>query len=426
MQAVILAGGRGTRLGNSEIPKVMIRIGGTPVLEHQIELLKKNGINEVILCVKHVSKAIKDYFGNGGRFGVKITYSEEKNFLGTAGAVRFARKKIKGDFLLLYGDVMLNMDISKLVEYHKKKKGVATLVVHKSDHPHDSDIIDIGPDGRIRRFLGKPKPGQKFKNVTNAAVYVMKKSVLDSVPEGRPSDFGGDIFPEMVEKSAKVYGYETREYIKDMGTPERLMRVSRDFSRGIIIRRTAVFLDRDGVINEHNGLVCRPSQMKLIKGSAEGIRMLNAKGFLVIAVTNQPVVARNMCTEEGLAKIHERLEKILAARGARLHAIYYCPHHPDKGYPEENQKYKIDCECRKPKAGMILGASKEFSLNPAECFMVGDTTTDIKTGRNAGCKTILVKTGYAGGDGKFDIKPDYVCKNLLDAAKLIIKTQKPR
>ena len=188
----------------------------------------------------------------------------------------------------------------------------------------------------------------------------------------------------------------------------------------------AVFLDRDGVINEEADLVCKPSQLRLIEGSAEAIKMLKESGFLVIAITNQPVVARNMCSESDLAAIHERLKSMLAEKDARLDAIYSCPHHPDKGYPEENTEYKIDCGCRKPKTGMITRAAKDFSIDPRKSFMVGDTTRDIQTGKNAGCRTILVRTGFAGRDGKFDTRPDYVCENLLEAAKLIIKASEPR
>lgn len=426
MQAVILAGGKGTRLGNSEIPKVMIKIGGIPVLEHQINLLREYGIKDVIICVKHLAEKIREYFGDGKKFGVKIFYSEEKDFLGTAGAVKFAENKIKGDFILLYGDVMLNIDLAKLIKYHKKNRGIATLVVRKSDHPQDSDLIEMDSRGRVSKFLGKPQPGQKFRNIANAAVYVLKKSVLKHVPKNRPSDFGKDIFPVMAENKLPIYGYFTDEYIKDTGTPERLEKVERDFRDGKILKRVAVFVDRDGVINEEVDLISRPSQLKLIRGSAEGIRMLKENGFLVIVITNQPVVARNLCTEDDLAAIHERLGYMLAKRGTRLDGIYYCPHHPDKGYPEENPKYKIDCGCRKPKTGMIIQAAADFGLDPKKCVMVGDKTSDIKLGENVGCVTILLKTGYGGKDGKFDVKPDYICENLLEAAKLIIKTHKPR
>jgi len=426
VQAVILAGGKGTRLGNMEIPKAMVKVGGTPVLEHQINLLRKYGVKDLVLCVKHLSGQIKSYFGNGSKFGVRITYSEERNFLGTAGAVKFAGKFIKGDFVLLYGDVMLNVDIGKLMRYHKAKKGMATLVVRKSDHPADSDLIEMDSRGRIKRILGKPKSGQKFRNITNAAIYVLGKKSLESVPAKKPADFGRDIFPAMIQKGLPLYGYFTDEYVKDMGTPERLEKVRKDFMAGRILKRKAVFIDRDGVLNEEVDIVYKPSQLKLIRGSAEAVKMLRESGYLVIAVTNQPVVARGMVTEDDIAVIHARLSGMLAKKGSKLDAIYYCPHHPDKGYHGENPKYKIECECRKPKPGMIMKAAADFCVEPRSSYMVGDSTRDILAGKNAGCETILVRTGFAGKDGKYKAKPDHVCDDLLSAAKLIIKAHKAR
>jgi histidinol-phosphate phosphatase family protein len=230
----------------------------------------------------------------------------------------------------------------------------------------------------------------------------------------------------MIQKGLPLYGYFTDEYVKDMGTPERLEKVRKDFMAGRILKRKAVFIDRDGVLNEEVDIVYKPSQLKLIRGSAEAVKMLRESGYLVIAVTNQPVVARGMVTEDDIAVIHARLSGMLAKKGSKLDAIYYCPHHPDKGYHGENPKYKIECECRKPKPGMIMKAAADFCVEPRSSYMVGDSTRDILAGKNAGCETILVRTGFAGKDGKYKAKPDHVCDDLLSAAKLIIKAHKAR
>lgn len=424
MQAVILAGGKGERLGNKEIPKAMVKIGDKPILQHQVELLGRQRTREIILCTKHLSGEIRKHFRDGSEFGVRITYSEEEDFLGTAGALKLAEEYLDEDFILLYSDVMLNMNLSKLFEHHRKKKGLATLVVHESDHPEDSDIVEADKEMRIRRIF-RPGKGERFRNLTNAAVFALKREVTEHIPAGKFLNLERDVLPTILEKGKPVYAYETEEYVKDMGTPGRLEKVRKDYEIGKVFRK-AVFLDRDGVINEDVSFLSKPSQMRLIRGSAEAVKMLKDSGFLVIAVTNQPVVARNMCTEEDLARIHERMEELLSEKGAKLDAIYYCPHHPDKGYPGENPKYKIDCECRKPKPGMVFQASNDFGIEPSGCFVVGDRTSDIKMGRDAGCRTVLVRTGRAGKDGKFDIRPDYVCENLLEAARLIIKNRRPR
>lgn len=180
----------------------------------------------------------------------------------------------------------------------------------------------------------------------------------------------------------------------------------------------AVFLDRDGVINVEVDLLHKTEQLKLIEGSADAIKILN-KDFYVIIVTNQPQVARGLCSEEDIQRINEVLKKELEKFDARIDGIYYCPHHPERGFPGENPRYKIECECRKPKIGMLKKAARDFDLDLESCFIVGDRTVDIKTGKNVNCRTILVKTGYAGKDNKYGVKPDFVANNILEAAKLI-------
>jgi len=183
----------------------------------------------------------------------------------------------------------------------------------------------------------------------------------------------------------------------------------------------AVFLDRDGVINREVDLLYREDQLDLLPGAAEAIRRLNDAGILAIVVTNQPVVARNLCTEDDVCRIHERLQEMLKeAAGARLDAVYYCPHHPETHHQDGNPAYRGRCRCRKPAIGMLEEARERFGLDFARCVLVGDTTRDVQTGRNAGCRTILVKTGYAGRDGACDVVPDHVVEDLADAVDTVL------
>ena len=190
------------------------------------------------------------------------------------------------------------------------------------------------------------------------------------------------------------------------------------------MKKIAVFIDRDGVINEEISFITKPAQIKIIEGAEEGIKMLNKKGILSIITTNQPVVARNLITEKQLKIINKYLIKQFKIKGAKIDALYYCPHHPEKNHPEANNpKYRKECECRKPNIGMIKEATKKFGINTNESYVVGDRTIDIQFGKNAGCKTILVKTGYGGKDNKYNVKADYYCNRLLDACKLIIEKE---
>jgi D,D-heptose 1,7-bisphosphate phosphatase len=187
----------------------------------------------------------------------------------------------------------------------------------------------------------------------------------------------------------------------------------------------AVFLDRDGVINEGGVLVTRPEQLRIVRGAPEAIRLLKEAGFKVIVVTNQPVIARGLCTEDEVKEILQKMVNDLGEAGKLIDGIYYCPHHPETGHediPEWAKKYRVDCTCRKPKPGMLLKAAQEHEIDIHSSFFIGDSTRDIMAGKSAGCKTLLVKTGYAGKDGLYDAKPDAAAEDILDAAKLVVKT----
>jgi histidinol-phosphate phosphatase family protein len=182
-------------------------------------------------------------------------------------------------------------------------------------------------------------------------------------------------------------------------------------------RAGGVFLDRDGVINEEVNLLCRTDQLVLIPGAAEGVRLLNQEGRKVIVITNQSVVARGLVSPRGVALIHRALRHMLAQNGARLDAIFYCPYHQDADVP----RYRRICDARKPGIRMLLKAEHRFRLDLRKSYMIGDQSVDIEAGRRAGCRTILVRTGFGGRDGKFPAAPDFVFDDLLSAARFILK-----
>ena len=188
------------------------------------------------------------------------------------------------------------------------------------------------------------------------------------------------------------------------------------------MKKKCIFLDRDGTINVYKRLLHNKNELVLEEKAAEAIKMVNNSDYLCIVVSNQPVVARNLCTLEEALKINEFLRELLYEKnGAYLDDIFICPHHPDSGYPEENKKYKINCNCRKPRTGMIEEAVSRYNIDLSESYIIGDTTIDIMTGINAGLKTILVNTGLAGMDKNYDVEADNVVKNLFEAVKLVIE-----
>lgn len=407
MKVVIIAGGQGTRIAsvNSEIPKAMLPVEGKPIIEYEIELAKRYGHKDFLLIVGHLGKQIIDYFGDGSKWGVHIDYYHEQAPLGTAGALGYLREKLTEDFFVFYGDTIVDIDMESMLDFHCKHHADATLFVHPNDHPHDSDVVEIDTDGRVRRFLLKPHPtGLVCRNMVNASLFIFSPQVLSMIEIGVKSHIEKDVLPRCLKNGMRLYGYVSFEYIKDMGTPERYDAVCMDVRNGTVAHRnrqfprSAIFLDRDGTLNEEVNLLNRPEQLKLIEGAAEAIRLINQSGYLAIIVTNQPVIARNLCSIEELETIHATLETMLGLEHAYINAIYYCPHHPDRGYPEERKEYKIKCECRKPSPGMLQQAAKDWNIDLSSSYMIGDSERDVLAGERAGCRqSILIKTNEPNG-----------------------------
>ncbi|MFH1521131.1 MAG: nucleotidyltransferase family protein [Candidatus Micrarchaeota archaeon] len=224
MKCVILVGGLGKRLGeiSNIIPKPMVEIDGKPLLERTILHLKQFGILKFILCAGHLANSIQSHFGDGSTFGVNISYAIEKDLLGTGGALKNAEKLVgKEPFILLYGDLVINMDLRKFIQFHEKKGGMGTLVVHPSEHPYDSDMLEINNNQQIIKFLGKPTPGQKFKNIGNAGVYCFEPSIFNYLSDGK-SMLDKEVIPMVITKGERLYAYVTNEQVFDIGTPGRL------------------------------------------------------------------------------------------------------------------------------------------------------------------------------------------------------------
>ncbi len=429
-QVAILAGGMGTRLRDrsGNLPKPMVPVLGKPVLHHQIELCRKHGFTDIALLVQHRHEKVSEYLGDGSAFGVTLSYAIEADPRGTAGALRDALSMLADRFLLLYGDTFMDVDLRKLWNAHAASGAVGTLFLHPNDHPQDSDLVDVDAQGAVRAILPYPHPeGREVRNLVNAALYVLDRAGLEDVtPAEGKADIAKHMFPRMLELGRRLHGYVTPEYIKDMGTPERLDKVERDFVAGLPERlsgrhlRSAVFLDRDGTINREVTHLKSPDQLELLPGAAAAIRRLNRSGQLAVVITNQPVVARGDVSFDDLERIHARLESQLGAGGAYVDGIYLCPHHPDKGFPGEVPDLKGPCSCRKPEPGLIDKACSELGISRQDSWMVGDTTSDIEAGRRAGVRTVLLRSGHAGADAKYAVRPDYIAPDLTDAVEWIL------
>lgn len=413
MQLVIIAGGKGTRLGLKDIPKPMCPIAGKPLLEHQVELARRYGITEIFILSGHLSHVIKDYFGDGSRFGVKIHHVVEPYPLGTAGSVKLLEGQLQDRFLVFYGDVVMDFDISSFIAFDAMDTNtVGTLLVHPGNHPYDSDLVEVSPEREITGFLPKPHPeGLLYRNLNNAAVYIFGQEIFKVIPENIPLDFGKDIFPAVLALGKRLRAYDTPEFIRDMGTPDRLKVIEKDFESGLVASlnkkypRKAIFLDRDGTINENMDTNPTVEGFHLLPGVAEAIRKINESHYLAVVVTNQPMLAKGFMTFDELDLIHKKMETLLGEERAYLDRIYYCPHHPEKGFPGEVPELKVACTCRKPEPGMLLQAAKDLNIDLADSWMIGDSQSDIEAGEKAGCKTLKLSDDFS----------------LLDAVNSILK-----
>lgn len=406
MKTILMAGGRGTRIAElfPNIPKPLIPVAGMPILEREIRSLCAQGFKDIILTVGYLADKIIAYFGDGSQFGVKIDYFVEESPLGNAGALFRLREKIGDEpFLLLNADAAFDVDFNRMVAFHQNHGGLVTLFTHPNSHPYDSGLVIADENGHVEKWLAKEdERPQWYDNRVNAGLHVIDPKTLDislksleinkesGFPQGKV-DLDRQILKPLCG-SNMMFCYDSPEYVKDMGTPERFHQVEADYKNGVVQaknltnKQKAIFLDRDGTINKYVGFLRNIDDFELIEGVAEAIKLINQSGYLAIVVTNQPVIARGEVTWEELNEIHKKMVTLLGKEGAYVDGIYICPHHPDKGFEGERPEYKIDCDCRKPKPGLLLQAAKDFNIDLSESYMIGDSHRDVEAGENAGVK----------------------------------------
>ena len=410
---ILMAGGRAMRIAElfPDIPKPLIPVDGMPILEREIRSLASQGFRDIILTVGYLAEKIMAYFGDGSKLGVRIDYFVEETPLGNAGALFHLKDKIGDEpFLLLNADAAFDVDFNRMVEFHKQHGGLVTLFTHPNSHPYDSGLIIADKDGNVKKWLSKEDERPVwYSNRVNAGLHVIDPKVLELSIKNLEIDAGTgfpkgkvDLDRQILKPlcgTGRMYCYDSPEYVKDMGTPERFHQVEADYRNGVVQaknlhnKQKAIFLDRDGTINKYVGFLRDINEFELIDGVSKAIKMINQSGYLAIVVTNQPVIARGEVSWEELHEIHKKMETLLGKDGAYIDGMYICPHHPDKGFEGERPEYKFDCDCRKPKPGLLLQAAKDFNINLSQSYMIGDSERDVEAGKAAGCKeSIMVET----------------------------------
>ena len=425
----IIAGGAGTRLAGvlGNLPKALVTIGAKPLLQHQLELAAASGISDVTIFAGYLADQIASFVGDGSQFGLAARVVAEDQPSGTAGALLRSLDRLPDHFFVLYGDLMLAVDLQRMGRWHLEQEADFTALVHPNDHPYDSDLVDVDGEDWVTALHACPHPPDGvYANLVNAALYVVRREALRPWAKSTgKKDFLKDVMFGLLKCGDRVLAFRSSDYIKDMGTPARLARVAADWQAGRIRpgsanRRPAVFLDRDGTLNVEKGGLRSPEQLELVPGAGAALKSLREAGFLLVVLTNQPVIARGEASEAQMTAIHRRLEWELGKQGAYLDAIYVCPHHPDAGFAGERPELKFRCECRKPASGLFDRACRDLDIDPAGSWMIGDQTRDIETARRVGLRSILLRTGIAGRDGKFPCAADHAVDDLAGAADVIL------
>lgn len=439
VEVVILAGGRGTRLSSrlNGRPKPLVEVAGTPLLARQLSYCRFFGARRVLILVNHLAEKVREFCHANDDFGLEVTLIDDGQPRGTAGATLAAWPYFSPateDLLIIYGDTLLNVDLDRFLAFHRARNAATSLLVHPNNHPYDSDLLELDERGRILQVHPYPRTEDRDQaNLVNAALYLIKRQTLEPwlyLADQPPMiiDFAKNLFPEMLARGQEIYGYLSAEYIKDIGTPERLDQAEADiisgrFQQGSLSQaRPAVFLDRDGVINEDIGHIFKVEQFRLLPGVPGALKRLNQSGLLSVVVTNQPVIARGDCNENELRRIFNHMETLLGRDRAYLDRIYYCPHHPDNGFAGERSELKFKCECRKPEIGLLRRAQEEMNIDLEGSWFIGDRTSDWLCASRAGVTSMAVSTGAAGRDGAYPVAPDFRAADLLAAVDFILDT----
>lgn len=375
-QAVILAGGQGIRLRpfTDKIPKPMILINGRPFLEYLIEMLKGNGIEEVVLLLGYLPEKITEHFGDGSRFGVKIKYSITDVSDKTGRRIKKAKNLLDDNLLLMYCDNYWPLNLKKLSEFYLKQKTLAVVTVYNNKDGITQNNIFVDAEGYVTKY-DRSRKAQNLNGV-EIGFFAINKKVLKLMPNNNFS-FEEKILPQLVSQK-QLAGFQTDHRYYSISTPERV-KLTEEF----LSPKKVVFLDRDGVINKkppRADYVKKWEEFKFLPGATEALKILCQNGYQIFLISNQPGIARGMMTKEDLNSIQKKMAEELGKNDIKFTGSYYCLHGWDEG-----------CACRKPKPGLLFQAAREHNLDLSKAVFIGDDKRDMEAGKAAGCKTIFLE-----------------------------------
>lgn len=395
MDLVIIAGGKGTRFRKfSKKPKVLSNFGKINLIDLYFKIYEKNNFKKIYFFLGHNSQIVQKYIE---KKNINCEILIEKKPLGTAGCLSNSNFKPQDHFMVIMGDIVTNFNLNKFYNFHKEKNSDITLFVHPNDHPYDSDIVNLDENGRVIKFFSKNRKKKIYTdNLATAGIYLFKANLLSLLKKNKKQDISKDFILTALKRKKKVYGYKSADYVKDMGTRKRYFQVLRDLKNKKIDfkfkkkNNYAIFLDRDGVLNKEKKNYKYSDPTKLYPGVVKSLQKINKSNYLSIVITNQPAIAKGFVSKEYVINSHRKLQTYLGDRNVYLNDIFFCPHHPHKGYKGENKKYKIVCNCRKPKIGLLLKAKKNYDINLKKSFFIGNSEVDYKAALKSKIKPYII------------------------------------
>ena len=425
IKSLLLAGGLGARLRplTDSVPKCLIPIVGQPLLDIWIQRLIECGIREARINTHALAGVVRAHIAKiNAENGLRLVEAHEPVLLGSAGTFT-ANMDLADDVdevVVIYADNFSDIDLRPLIAFHHQHTDPLTMVLFQAPNPGACGIAELDKEGRIISFVEKPK--SPASNLANAGLYVIDAAAYREIAKMKAFDLDFEVLPRFV---GRMRGWTWGGYYLDIGTHESLKRAERDardiFPEGFptkkpSVQRPAVFLDRDGTLIEHVSYLSDPALVRLLPGAAEALKKLRRGGFAVILVTNQSAIDRGMLTEDRLDQIHTEMRRQLAACGATIDGIYYCPI-----APSGDDRSVVEHPDRKPGPGMLLRAAVELRLDLAASWMVGDLISDVFAGLNAGCRSILVESGQTPpGDIKALEGRALILRDIAAAAEAIL------
>jgi mannose-1-phosphate guanylyltransferase / phosphomannomutase len=409
MHAAIIAGGLGTRAASMTadlIPKVLLPVAGVPIIVHQMRLLRRQGVTQLSVLAGHLGDRLRRALEpEAAALALTLRVIVEAKPLGTAGCLT-ALDPGTQDILIVYGDMLFDIALTPLREFHRRKNALLTVVAHPNDHPRSSDLI-VERDGLVQEILPHGRRRlHDHRNLVPAGLYLASPTFFAGLEPDAKADMINDVLPRLITAAAAIAVYNTPEYLRDIGSPIRHAQAERDLLDGVVTalniarRRPAIFFDCDGVLNEDPGDpgVVSPEDVKLIPGAGAALRSARAAGLLTVAVTNRPQVAKGLVTFAGLDNVLGCLEALLAEDGGVLDRIYFCPHYPRAGFAGEIPALKMRCECRKPGTLLLRQALADLPVDAPRSMLIGDSLRDIGAARGLGMWAYGVRTGYGCRD----------------------------